>query len=218
MIRLHKGQMPPILVANGNSWTSTLLEHINRGEEIPDQLGKSYNHPQIKTQLEIETAGKCMYCEGRIKDLGYNHIEHYRPKDRRRYPQLTFEWANLGIACNVCNTNKGEEFDEAVPYINPYLEEPSSHFFASGAFVFPKPGDARARLTELKVQLNRKGLVESRGDALIRLNRLISEYHVEATPSLKDVLREQIWIECNRDKEFSFVLCAFAEFAGVPKT
>lgn len=216
MIRLTKGAKPQALIDHAASWTRDLLASIQRNDGTYDDFVKEYNKPAIKRALEAETYGKCMYCEGRIKALGYNHIEHIKPKDRTKYPELTFEWENLGIACNVCNGNKGEEFDAALPYVNPYEEDPSTHFVSSGAFVFHSPNNARAKLTELKIQLNRKDLVEARSEALLALQRLVSDFHAEQRPAMKQVLRDQIWLECARDKQFSFVLKAFALFAQVP--
>lgn len=216
MIRLTKGAKPQVLTDNAAQWTRELLASIHNNDGTYGEVLKEYNKPAIKDALEAETHGKCMYCEGRIKALGYNHIEHIKPKDRTKFPELTFEWENLGVACNVCNLNKGEEFDVGLPYINPYIEDPADHFVASGAFVFHSPNGARGKLTEIKIQLNRKALLETRGDALLGLQRLVSDYHAERHPVMKEALRDQIWRECGRDKQFSFVLKAFAEFAGVP--
>ena len=40
---------------------------------------------------------RCAYCESQVRYGG--HIEHFRRKNPAHFPQLTFEWTNLFIAC-----------------------------------------------------------------------------------------------------------------------
>lgn len=42
----------------------------------------------------------CAYCEGRIYG-GASHIDHFRPKARDKFPQLTFAWENLFLSCEA---------------------------------------------------------------------------------------------------------------------
>src|SRR5690554_4407048 len=39
----------------------------------------------------------CAYCESAIYTDG--HLEHFRRKNPNHYPELTFEWTNLFLAC-----------------------------------------------------------------------------------------------------------------------
>ena len=41
---------------------------------------------------------RCAYCESQVYHGG--HIEHFRRKNPAYFPQLTFEWTNLFIACD----------------------------------------------------------------------------------------------------------------------
>ena len=75
--------------------------------------------------------GKCAYCESKITHVDYGHIEHYRPKSK--FPQLTFEWSNLLLACGMCNGTKykGEHFPESQEgglLVNPCKDMPTKHF------------------------------------------------------------------------------------------
>lgn len=67
----------------------------NWGEVLPHQK------TEIWQALDKMQQKRCAYCEIEIKtDRDYNnaHIEHFR--QRSRYPQGTFQWANLFGSCN----------------------------------------------------------------------------------------------------------------------
>lgn len=53
--------------------------------------------PGVTTQGPGEYGLRCAYCEGAIHFDG--HIEHFRRKHKNHFPELTFVWANLFLAC-----------------------------------------------------------------------------------------------------------------------
>jgi hypothetical protein len=152
-----------------------------------------------------------MYCESKIAHVTYAHIEHYKPKAQGLFPELTFEWTNLGLACPRCNQAKADKFDRAAPFINPYIDIPATHFRAEGPFVRPVPGDARAEITELELSLNRPELVERRQERLTNIWRLIRCYRLEANATLKAAMFDQIRNEIHAATEYSFVAAKHAE-------
>ena len=48
--------------------------------------------------------------------VAYEHIEHLKPKSK--YPELAFQWENLHLACQRCNVEKGDRFDEDNPILD----------------------------------------------------------------------------------------------------
>lgn len=51
--------------------------------------------------LKEEQNHLCIYCESTISAENDNsHIEHIKPKDTAKYPELTFEYTNLVVSCN----------------------------------------------------------------------------------------------------------------------
>ena len=201
MIKLSKTAKPNILVQNADSWTKELMSYVHRGLKAPDTVKNRYNHPDVKGALTLETHGKCMYCEGFISAVSYPHIEHFRPKVK--YPDKTFEWENLGLGCQVCNMNKGDEFDESLPYINPYYENPDDFFIFLGTMISQRPGCTRAENMKTQLQLNRPELMEQRKEAIERVSNLVERYVVETNPSVKQMLRKNIEIECGPSKAYS---------------
>ena len=206
MIKLSKSCEPDILVQNGKQWTNDLMAYVNSGDKIPDHVKNKYNHPDIKKALIHETHGKCMYCESYISAVAPEHIEHYRPK--AIYPEKTFEWNNLGLACPWCNIKKSDSFDEACAIVNPYIENPDDFFVSLGTFIYHKPNNKRAELTECLFELNRPELIESRKHVLDNIRPLLDRYVNEANPLLKQLIKDNIKKEMEDDKPYAMCVRA----------
>jgi uncharacterized protein (TIGR02646 family) len=94
---------------------------------------RRYQHAEIKKALVDMFQGKCAYCESKILHIDYGDIEHYRPKrGPRARPDLTFDWDNLLLACQVCNgaEHKGDRFperEEGGPILDPCRDDPAEH-------------------------------------------------------------------------------------------
>src|SRR5689334_21918786 len=97
MRRLTKTAVPQILAENGPLWTAEYAAAVAGGAAPPSR----WRHPAIIAALATETYRKCAYCEGVISDVSYPHVEHMLPKSAR--PDLVVDWANLTLACEVCN-------------------------------------------------------------------------------------------------------------------
>jgi 5-methylcytosine-specific restriction endonuclease McrA len=105
MIKLRKGIQPAVLTENAATWTATLLRllaAVPKDRRAIARAKAKYNHPRIKEALVKETHGKCAYCESYFRHVTYGDIEHRVAKTPR--PDGTFDWDNLTIACDVCNT------------------------------------------------------------------------------------------------------------------
>ncbi|PSR55769.1 HNH endonuclease [Adhaeribacter arboris] len=204
MIRIVKGIEPQALTLNKSRWTNDLLGYLSRGEKIPNNLKNNYNHVDVKDALRKESRFKCMYCESTIAHVSHEHIEHIKPKSI--FPDLTSEWDNLGLACQVCNMNKGNEYDNTYPFINPYLDDPANFLVALGHIIHHRPNNTRGELTQTIIQLNRPELLEKRSERLDSIKRLIDRYHATTNPLLQKVLKDQIEIEIAEDKPYT--MCA----------
>lgn len=204
MIKLNKGNEPHILTANKSNWTAQLRELQIADKPVPISLATKYNHEDVKDALRAECFSKCMYCESKVEHISDLHIEHIKPKSKFKFPDLTFEYSNLGLACPVCNRGKSDTYDIAVPFINPYKDDPSNHFYAIGAFVWAMPGDQRAKLTENEIDLNRAELIETRGERMKIIRELIDSFHNQSNLTLKASIKKQVLKEVDKDKIYSF--------------
>ena len=211
MIKLIKGTEPAILAGNKATWTSSLRALQIANSNVPKSLATKYNHDEVKDALRLEGRSKCMYCESKVEHISDLHIEHIKPKAKNKFPDLTYEYTNLGLACPVCNRNKSDTYDPILPFINPYVDNPSNHFYPCGSFVFAKPNDKRARLTEIEVDLNRAGLVETRNERIKTIRELLDSYSSEQNQTLKTALKKQLLIEVGEDKIYSFCCKALVD-------
>ncbi len=168
----------------------------------PEALAaENYKDPINKAALQESTSGKCMYCESKFEGTSYPHVEHIKPK--ATFPELEFSWDNLGFCCQICNTNKNNKYDDSMPFINPYDENPKEHLVFLGHFLFPKHGSDRGEYTIDKLQLNRAGLVERRKEKLDSLNIMIKAAFRTANESLRNQAIEEVKKEAEKDKEYS---------------
>lgn len=204
MIKLTKGDQPSSLATNSGPWTTDLMDYINKGKaykDVPKIVREKYIQKDIKDSLLTECHNKCMYCESDISGAGDYHIEHYRPKSI--YPNKSFDWSNLGIACPKCNRNKGDNFNEEFPCVNPYIDCPDDFFAFAGTMVLPLAGNHRALLTNTVLGLNRPSLIEKRGERMKVIQSMADNYVLEPNLIIKDIRRKQLAEEISEDKPYS---------------
>lgn len=202
MIRLYKGDKPEILVRHGADWTRELLAKIAAAEQPTKYLQSCYRDKEIKAALIKETHGKCAYCESKVLHIAYGDVEHVIPKSVRR--ELTFEWTNLTLACDVCNTNKGDFVGDHDRLIDPYQTEPLDHFNIFGPIILAKTGHGDGRITELELDLNRVALLERRTERLKALRELVDAMYTSQDNDVKESLRRDFENnELASDKEYA---------------
>lgn len=212
MIHVSRGAEPSALAANWRAWTDAWVESKRGGPQLSEAWAADrYGDPDVRSALARDARGKCMYCEGRIKDVSYPHVEHYRPKGR--YPELTFRWDNLGLSCSVCNVNKGDIFDKDAAPVDPYSENPSDFLRPLGWYVQNHLGNERGRVTVELMDLNRGDLLESRRAALLPLLKLLDVAR-SSSGSLREVALKEVRRAVAADAEFSFVCSQAARDLG----
>jgi uncharacterized protein (TIGR02646 family) len=127
LIPVARSSQPSVLSKNSTKWLDKLnqqqlqlqmLENdpntgeaqIQKVKKCVDNAQKKYSHTQIKSALVDMFYGKCAYCESKITVVTYGAIEHFYPKSV--YVNLTFEWKNLLLSCDICNDagHKGTKF------------------------------------------------------------------------------------------------------------
>ncbi len=204
MIKLIKGDKPAVLVAHGEEWLNIVQTALAEGRQ-PSAYEKSrYRHADIKAALRIETHGKCAYCESYLLHIAFGDIEHIVPKSFA--VEETFRWENLTLACDICNTYKGDGLD----LIDPYIDDPNEHFIFFGPMVVPKPASDRALVTEKRVRLNRSELLERRGKKLGGIATQIALIEKAGSAQLKAALAADLILnETSDGAEFAAVVRGF---------
>ena len=96
---------------------------ISRWEDYPVS-----KRPLKEYVLQNEQNYLCIYCESKV-ELDNSHLEHIKPKARDKFPELTFNYANIVVSCNgnchtedeeyySCGHIKDNEYDET-KFLNP---------------------------------------------------------------------------------------------------
>jgi hypothetical protein len=206
MIELEKLEKPDVLEEKQEEWTEEYRDWLD-DEDVPEAAKRRYNHDDIKERLIEETKRKCAYCESKISNVTFEHVEHIKPKSK--YTDLIAEWNNLTITCPKCNVNKGDKYNEKLPFINPYEDKPQEHLDAYGPMVTPRT--KRGKFTKNVLRMNRVGLLENRRDKLESIDNLIDI--LENTDSQEECLAILSVIEnkLSRKSEYSFVKMIFAK-------
>ncbi len=206
MIRLVKGERPPILQERAAQWRAEFIAARTSGSLTPT-IRFRYRHPQIKAALRTETNEKCAYCESKIPHTFPGETEHIVPSSVR--PELVVEWSNLTLACTECNRRKGDYYDEAEPLLNPYQDDPSHHIRFYGPLCLHAPGSVRGLATVLRLELSRIELHERRADRLRAIQALVDRWEALPSGPTKELVKDEILKEAYPDKEYSAAVRSF---------
>jgi len=213
MIKLHKLPEPDLLKNNKAEWTARYNNYINKGQPIPDSLKYKYREPQIKQRILEETHEKCAYCESKVTHVYPGDIEHIAPRSKKH--ELAFEWSNLTLSCLECNRKKSDYYDQDLPLINPYNDEPADHFFFAGPMIFHKSGSERGRLTRTRLAFNRPALIQRRQERLENVVNLRDLWGMCDDGSAKEALFNELKSEAQEDKEYSYMVHMFLRLNDV---
>lgn len=208
MRALEEGPEPDYLRENGQRLREEYLARVARSEDP----GRPWHHPEIRSALEEETRRRCAYCDSEMSSVSWGEVEHIRPKSKR--PDLVVEWSNLTLACSRCNRQKSDYDSETTPLLNPYVDEPLTHIVFAGPTLFPQPGDARARLTILRIGLSRADITERRVKRLERFSDLLELWY-SAKEEYQEEL-ERLIVEEMENGDFRNTVRAFLLQAGFP--
>jgi len=79
----------------------------------PSKQPRNGNYSDWKNQIAIECFYQCVYCsihEAQFGGIDNYHIDHFRPKSRKEFEQLTNDICNLFYACPICNRFKSDDW------------------------------------------------------------------------------------------------------------
>lgn len=112
---------------------------------LRNALLQMQGQPDVTIPEVNEYGLRCAYCEGAIRHEG--HIEHFRRKNQDHFPELTFDWHNLFLACGSHEHCGHYKDRRGAPAYNPqHLIKPDIHnpehylYFHSSGRVRPRTG------------------------------------------------------------------------------
>jgi uncharacterized protein (TIGR02646 family) len=170
MHKLNRSTVPKPTCLDDYDYTTQTWEHLtgNPKKLVRLSLQKMQGQQEVTDDADdnvLYILGlRCAYCEGQIFHGG--HIEHFRRKNPAHYPELTFEWTNLFVACGSTEHCGHYKDHGGTPYNPDELIKPDEHD-ADEYLYFHSSGEVRVRnRVNMSVQ-DRK-----RGDETIRVFNL----------------------------------------------
>ena len=219
MKNVARSATPASLAANGARWRDALLRWIqaNPGAKVPDGLVNHYAQGDVREALRKMYRDQCCYCESRIKDVAYDHIEHLRPKSKFR--DRVFDWDNLHLACPKCNNKKGDKWSEAAPILDAVVDRPIEDHLTyevgrTGVLRWPK--SRRGNTTVEHAALNRdgwNGLPGTRGQIFFEALKVIRKLRKNPSAPAAAVVRHEL--EEQKKAEYGSVIAFALEEAGL---
>jgi uncharacterized protein (TIGR02646 family) len=110
-----------------------------------DDVRQADKH-EIRSCLAHMQDDRSAYCEGPLYSRG--HIEHFRRKNPRHFPELTFDWSNRFLSCDGGDNSEhcghykdhahGDPYDPA-DLVKPDEHDPDAYFY------FHSSGEVRPR-------------------------------------------------------------------------
>jgi len=179
---------------------------------FPDAVHKpfleKYHSDDVKEALKHETGSKCAYCEWKYAAGSWGDVEHIMPKSNDWKHRL-LDYANLTIACSICNVSKSNYESKQKPLLNPYKQKPEKHLTSWGPKLYPRDGSELGRWAILKLKLNRKELIAARAEAQLPCEQLLQQYWDTDDPDFKDAFLEEIKKAQAADQEFALIKRGF---------
>lgn len=127
MKKLQRGDAPRHLKKNIAARTKKFLAELRADPKARPK--DSYKSKTVLDSLSKSQFSKCAYCESTFSETSFKRVDHFRPVID--FPRQAFVWENLLLSCEACNQCKLDKFPsdaEGGPIINPYEEDPHSHF------------------------------------------------------------------------------------------
>ena len=248
MIRIARPvEVPEVLLKAGRRQSDRICQEYDRNPE-DYQSGrqtlafdaKIYGHASVKSVLVEAQHGKCCYCERKFGATSYGAVEHFRPKGAVQqtkgsarlvpgYYWLAFEWNNLLVSCEKCNTSyKGSLFPLENPnararshkddvcverslFVDPSRENPREHIQFRQAAV--SPITPRGRETIAGAGLRRSELEEARKERLdvVKLLQDIVSLKNKFEQSKLEKAKEMLGFYISVQSEFSAMVQDFVE-------
>jgi len=87
--------------------------------------GQQIDSEDADDEAEYILGLRCAYCENQIFHGG--HIEHFRRKNPAHFPELTFSWTNLFLACGSIDHCGHYKDKKGTPYNPNELLKPDEH-------------------------------------------------------------------------------------------
>jgi len=178
MRNVKRRKKPMSLQRNGSRWKRELLAELSAAcceKRKPKQsFYDRYQQDDIRKAIHKMYNGLCCYCETRVKPSGYEHIEHRKPK--KKFPESTFDWENLHLACPRCNVKKSDKWDASHEILDAVIDVPITQHLTyeeSADGIYRKELTLRGNTTIKHTDLNCDDLLQARAKIYLEVMKTI---------------------------------------------
>ncbi len=112
MRKLTRPQQPDCLEVNAAEWTRDFVTARQQNPKHSFSWRNQDCYHAIRHRLSEMTKVHCAFCDGRIGTESRETVEHFRPKSQ--FPALAYQWDNLFPCCDMCQSQKREQFEEGL--------------------------------------------------------------------------------------------------------
>jgi len=169
-------EKPASLRKSARNWTKTLLREVRKanrtGAKVLSRYYEKYKQEDVRSSLEKMYRNLCCYCECRVKPAAFPNIEHRKPKDL--FPESTFDWCNLHLTCQQCNTFKSNKWDYDNTILDAVDDPVSEHLTYEDYYC--KWKTLRGQTTIEHPKLNRDDLLNARKEIIVKAFTLVDTY------------------------------------------
>jgi uncharacterized protein (TIGR02646 family) len=211
MIRLERGDKPPILIEKADEWTAEFAA-AGAPHTMAPAVRYRYRHADIKEAVKRDSHKKCIYCESHITQVHPGEIEHIAPVSKRA--DLVVEWENLAFVCTECNREKSAYYEPNLPLLNPFDDDPDEYLAFYGPMVLHRTGKPRGEITVRQLKLSRLALIERRKERIERLQVLIDRINEMPHGPHRQVVDKALEAELAVDTEYAATAREFVRQAN----
>ena len=116
MRKQTRSPKPDILVQHGDRWCQQWAELRAQNPSATFQWyvaeGQSAREWLLPILREMNQ-GHCAFCDAfPLEDRSKEPVEHFKPKNEPRFHADAYAWENLYYSCEVCQSSKGEQWNE----------------------------------------------------------------------------------------------------------
>lgn len=214
-------------------------EHAKLGDIKSEDFDTVYKEAVVVKQLRKDFHDQCAYCEAKLDfATSYFPVEHYRPKSaykkigdkENKYPGywwLAYDWSNLLLSCQVCNTYKSTYFplaneskrdipnkkieDEEPLILSPVDDNPYEHIVFRCEYALAKDSSPKGQTTIDICKLNRPELVNSRMNKWLELQKVKKQCEdvmaVCPNSKMRSILKEALSLVVEKKRQALMTEC-----------
>jgi len=197
MHRLKRPTPPELLQANGQEWTDKYLAKRAKAKKEGRKIPRPHFGLEVRAQIvekleQMNGDSFCSYCESFL-DSSKPNVEHFEEVSDK--PEKAFDWENLFLSCNTCNSNKKNS-----NMVNPCGDNPREHFTFDNVLAIKKTDLGRKTIKMLDLNGRKRRW---------RRTKLLEEIGKLKKNLRSSSKRGKRWIEARKLVEHGSEYCSF---------